>query len=76
MGVVYKPRKSILIAVICVEGVEGDDCSVNAALDTGLFEYPLAVAIARTEAEADSVNGAVYCFVVPFPGVGVLPSMV
>jgi len=56
--------------------VEEDDCNVNDALDTGLFEYPFAVAIARTDAEADSVIGAEYCFVVPLPGVGVLPSVV
>jgi hypothetical protein len=49
---------------------------VYALLATALKENPPPLAIALTVADAVSEKLAVYCFVVPAPGEGVVPSVV
>ena len=49
---------------------------VYVALATGLFDNPLAVAIALTVVVPLMLKAPEYNFVVPDPGLGVLPSVV
>jgi hypothetical protein len=54
----------------------GCDNKVYVAVAIALFESPGAVAIALTVVVAFKVREVVYCWVVPWPGEGVLPSVV